>query len=107
MLVFDNVPSVIGMIVAMAIFTLGEIVVVGIQNSFVSKIAPENMRASYFAASMLRWSIGRTVAPIAIPVSQWLGYSVTFILIAMLALVSACLYWMMFTMMGKEKPTVK
>ncbi|WP_379967667.1 MDR family MFS transporter [Ectobacillus sp. sgz5001026] len=103
MLVFDNVPSVIGMIVAMAIFTLGEIVVVGIQNSFVSKIAPENMRAQYFATSMLRWSIGRTVAPIAIPVSQWLGYSLTFILIAILALVSACLYWIMFTVMEKEK----
>jgi MFS family permease len=80
----------------MAIFTLGEILVVGIQNSFVAKIAPENQRAQYFAAAGLRWSFGRTLAPLTIPLAGLIGYKMTFIFIFFLAIIGAYLFERMF-----------
>ncbi|MFX3623555.1 MAG: MDR family MFS transporter [Ectobacillus sp.] len=103
MLLFGNTVSVLGMIIAMALFTLAEIMVVGIQNSFISKVAPEYMRGQYFAAASLRWSVGRTLAPIAIPMTGWIGYQATFAVIAALAFVSAFLYWCMFYLLEKKE----
>ena len=74
----------------------------GLQQSFVSKIAPEHMRGQYFAAASLRFTIGKTIAPISIPLTVWIGYDWTFLILAALAVLSAALYWGMFNL--SEKP---
>ncbi|MGF9965744.1 MDR family MFS transporter [Bacillus rhizoplanae] len=107
MIIFPHTISVWGLIIAMIIFTFGELLVVGIQNSFVSKLAPEHMRGQYFAAATLRWSIGRTIAPIAIPLTAWIGYQYTFYIIAVLAFLSAFLYSVMFRLLQGRKIQVK
>ncbi|MBO9128166.1 MFS transporter [Bacillus sp. 165] len=103
MIIFGNTVSVWGMVIAMGIFTLAEIMVVGIQNSFVAKLAPEHMRGQYFAAATLRWSIGRTIAPIAIPMTAWVGYTWTFYSIVALAFLSAFLYHVMFKLFYQKR----
>jgi DHA1 family multidrug resistance protein B-like MFS transporter len=103
MIIFGNTVSIWGMIIAMGIFTLAEIMVVGIQNSFVAKLAPEHMRGQYFAAATLRWSVGRTIAPIAIPMTAWIGYTWTFYSIVALAFISAFLYHIMFNLFYQKK----
>ncbi|MGG2066002.1 MULTISPECIES: MDR family MFS transporter [unclassified Bacillus (in: firmicutes)] len=107
MIIFPHTISVWGLIIAMLIFTFGELFVVGIQNSFVSKLAPEHMRGQYFAAATLRWSVGRTIAPIAIPLTAWIGYQYTFYIIAVLAFLSAFLYSVMFGLLQERKIQVK
>jgi len=102
MLLFGFTISAYVIFIAMAIFTLGEILVVGIQNAFIAKIAPENQRAQYFAAAGLRWSVGRTIAPLTIPLAGLIGYKLTFIIIALLALTGAYLFEVMFKEMKKR-----
>lgn len=92
-----------GFIVSMFVFTFGELSTSGIQQSFVAKLAPERMRAQYFAASTLRFTLGRTIAPIFIPMSAWIGYSWTFFVLAILSLLGACIYWFMFHSLKKGK----
>jgi MFS transporter, DHA1 family, multidrug resistance protein B len=92
-----------GFIAAMAIFTLGELLAAGLQQSFVSKLAPEHMRGQYFAASSLRFTISRTFAPIFIPMTVWVGYSWTFIFLSILALSSAVMYGVMFNLFERQK----
>ncbi len=96
MLLFGFTLSAYVIFIAMAIFTLGEILVVGVQNAFIAKIAPENQRGQYFAAAGLRWSIGRTLAPLTIPIAGLIGYEWTFIIISLLALSGAYLFEIMF-----------
>lgn len=102
-LLFGSTTNIWVLFVAMAVFTLGELLVVGIQESFVSKLAPEQMRGQYFAAASLRFTIGRTIAPISIPLTTWVGYNWTFILLFMLAALSAVFYAIMFKRMDKVK----
>ncbi|MGE8203090.1 MDR family MFS transporter [Heyndrickxia sp. NPDC080065] len=93
---FALLPNLWGLILAMAIFSLGELMVAGIQQTFISKIAPEHMRGQYFAAASLRYTIGRTIAPITIPLASFIGYFQTFNLLALIALLSAGIYVIMF-----------
>jgi MFS transporter, DHA1 family, multidrug resistance protein B len=103
MLLFVQTQSIWGLIFAMAIFTFGELMVAGIQQTFVSKIAPEHMRGQYFAAASLRYTIGRTIAPLSIPLTVWLGYECTFMILCMLSLVTALIYWFMFQYFEKQQ----
>ncbi len=96
MFVFGFTESIWLYILAMAIFTLAELMTAGMQQTFVSKLAPEHMRGQYFAAASLRYTIGRTIAPIAVPMSLWFGYQVTFIILGTLAFFSGFLYYLMF-----------
>jgi MFS transporter, DHA1 family, multidrug resistance protein B len=102
-LLFGHTLNIWVMFLALAIFTSAEIMVVGIQDAFISKLAPENMRGQYFAASSLRFSIGRTIAPIAIPMTVWIGFSWTFIILGGLAFISAGIYNSMFTMFERRE----
>jgi len=95
---FGLSTSVWVMILAMGLFTFAELMTAGIQQTFVSKISPEHMRGQYFAAASLRNTIGRTIAPVAIPMSLWFGYLPTFVMIGILALISGYLYYVMFQM---------
>ncbi|RJS61532.1 MFS transporter [Bacillus sp. PK3_68] len=92
-----------GLVIAMVIFTLGELLIVGLQQSFISVLAPEHMRGQYFAAASLRYTIGRMIAPAAIPLTIWAGYFWTFTIIALLSLASAALYYYMFILYGQQK----
>jgi MFS transporter, DHA1 family, multidrug resistance protein B len=105
--IFGQTSSVWVFVIAMAIFTLAELMTAGIQQSFISKLAPDNMRGQYFAAASLRFTIGRTIAPLAITASLWVGYQWTFIIIAILALSSAGIYYIMFQRFEKEKVSLK
>ncbi|MBS4192154.1 MFS transporter [Bacillus sp. FJAT-49705] len=102
-IMFGQTSWIWGLIIAMAIFTLAELMTAGLQQSYVSKIAPEHMRGQYFAAASLRFTFGKTIAPISIPLTVWIGYDWTFIILAALAVISAFLYWIMFTISEKIK----
>ncbi|SFB08535.1 MULTISPECIES: MFS transporter [unclassified Bacillus (in: firmicutes)] len=96
MIVFGQSSWIWGLILAMAIYTLGELMVAGIQQSFITKIAPEHMRGQYFAAASLRYTLGRTLAPLSIPLTVWLGYDWTFGILCLLSILTGVLYWLMF-----------
>lgn len=96
MILFSQITSVWGLIIVMAIFTFAELMIVGIDQSFISKISPKNMRGQYFAAASLRFTLGKTLAPIAILLSSWLGFSWTFITLAGIAFISAGIYYLTF-----------
>jgi DHA1 family multidrug resistance protein B-like MFS transporter len=91
-----------GLILAMAIFTFGELIVAGIQQTFVSRIAPAHMRGQYFAAASLRYTIGKTIAPISIPLTVWIGYDWTIFILSLLAVLSAIIFQVMFSLYEKE-----
>ncbi|WP_075617348.1 MDR family MFS transporter [Paenisporosarcina indica] len=90
-------------VLAMAIFTFGELMIVGLQQSFISKLAPENMRGQYFAAASLRYTIGRMIAPLSIPMTVWFGFFWTFTIIAILSVISAFVYYLMFYLFEQKK----
>lgn len=99
---FSQTHWIWGFIIAMAVFTFAELMGAGIQQSFVSKLAPEHMRGQYFAAASLRFTISRTIAPLSIPLTVWIGYEWTFFVLCLLALASAGLYWLMFYSFEKK-----
>ncbi|PLT32967.1 MFS transporter [Bacillus sp. V5-8f] len=96
MVMFGITNWIWGLILSMAVFTFAELMTAGIQQGFISKLAPEHMRGQYFAAASLRYTIGRMIAPIAIPMTEWIGYMGTFTTLCVLTLLSALLYSIMF-----------
>jgi MFS family permease len=104
---FGELKTGWGLIFAMVIFSFGELVVTGIQQTFVSQLSPEHMRGQYFAASSLRYTIGRTIAPISIPLASWIGYQGTFLILALLAAASACVYLLMFKKLDLRKRSLQ
>ena len=89
-------------VLAMAVFTFAELMVVGVQQSFISKLAPEEMRGQYFAAASLRYTIGRMIAPLSIPMTAWFGFGWTFTILAFLAFISGVIYYWMFQLFEKQ-----
>ncbi|SFC86501.1 Predicted arabinose efflux permease, MFS family [Bacillus sp. OV322] len=102
-LMFGRTDWIWGLIFAMMIFTFGELMTAGIQQSFISELAPENMRGQYFAAASLRFTIGRMLAPLSIPMTDWFGYNWTFLILSLLAIISALVYLVMFKRFEREK----
>lgn len=102
-ILFGQTQWIWGLIIIMAIFTLAELIAVGIQQSFVSKIAPDHLRGQYFAAASLRFTVGKTIAPISIPLAGLVGYPYTFFILAVLSIASAFLYWLMFKINKKQE----
>ncbi|STO11954.1 Multidrug resistance protein MdtH [[Flavobacterium] thermophilum] len=96
MWLFSQTSSFFGFAAVMVLFTLAELMTAGLQQSFVSRLAPEDMRGQYFAAASLRFTIGRMVAPLSLAAAEWIGYAWTFVVLGMLALGSAALYAWMF-----------
>lgn len=103
MILFGATQWVWGLFIAIALFSIAELLTAGIQQGFVSKLAPAHMRGQYFAASSLRFTIGRMLAPLAIPMTGWIGYNGTFAMISLLAIMSAVLYFVMFSLYEKTK----
>jgi MFS family permease len=97
----------LGFFIAMFIFTFAEIMTAGIQMDFIARIAPEELRGQYYAASGLRWTVGRLLAPLSIMGSQFLGFRFTFLSVAALAVFSAWLYFYLFTKADELYPKHK
>ncbi|MEQ6377245.1 MFS transporter [Bacillaceae bacterium S4-13-58] len=93
------------LLILISIFTLAELMVAGVQESFISKLAPDHMRGRYFSAASLRFTIGRLLAPISLAFSDWFSYQVVFILLGVLALSGAFLYSILFHRLEKVQPT--
>ncbi|MGE7602704.1 MDR family MFS transporter [Peribacillus sp. NPDC097675] len=106
MILFGATQWVWGLFIAIALFSIAELLTAGVQQGFVSKLAPAHMRGQYFAASSLRFTIGRMLAPLAIPMTGWIGYTGTFAIISILAIMSAILYFVMFTLYDKTKGNI-
>lgn len=90
------------LLLAIVVFSWAELMTVGVQDSFVAKLAPEELRGQYFAASALRFSLGRTIAPMAIPMTVWLGYSLTFLILALLAFLGMGIYGIVFSLFNQR-----
>ncbi|ALC87964.1 MFS transporter [Bacillus sp. FJAT-22090] len=103
MLIFPLTANFWVFLFAMAVFTLGELMTVGLQESFVSKLAPEDMRGQYFAAASLRYTIGRTIAPLVFPLVAWIGFTWTFVILAILAVLSGVIYLITFKEYNKRQ----
>jgi DHA1 family multidrug resistance protein B-like MFS transporter len=99
---FSQTSSFWGFIAVMGLYTFGELTSAGVQQSFVAKLAPESMRGQYFAASSLRWTFSRMVAPIFIPMTAWIGYTWTFAVLTLFSVLSAGMYWAMFYLFEKQ-----
>lgn len=99
---FGHTVNIWSLFFVMAVFTTAELMTVGIQQGFVSKLAPDHMRGQYFAAGSLRFTIGRSIAPIAIPMTVWFGYSWTFTILSALAVFSSLVYFVMFNRLDKK-----
>ncbi|MCO7175019.1 MDR family MFS transporter [Sporolactobacillus kofuensis] len=95
-----NVWLLLGMIV---LFSWAELMVVGVQDSFIAKLAPEHLRGQYFAAAGLRFSLGRTLAPLAIPMTVWFGYSQTFVILGIVAFLGVFIYGLMFSLFDRRE----
>jgi len=103
MWLFSHTTSIVGLMLVMGLFTLAELMTAGLQQSFVSKLAPEDMRGQYFAAASLRFTIGRMLAPFSLAAVTWIGYTWTFAFLGILALASAGLYAWMFQQAGRAQ----
>ncbi|MDP4156795.1 MAG: MFS transporter, partial [Bacillota bacterium] len=103
---FSMVNSFWGLFWAMFVYTFGELTSTGIQQSFVSKLAPIHMRGQYFAASSLRWTFSRMIAPVFIPIAAWIGYKWTFFVLALLTILSILLYWQLFSLFERRKLSI-
>lgn len=102
---FGQATGFWGFAAVMAVFTIAELMTAGPQQTFVARLAPDHMRGQYYAAASLRYTFGRTIAPLSIPLGEWIGYKPTFAVLAALAVASAFLYNQMFV--WHEKPARK
>ncbi|QHW31781.1 MFS transporter [Paenibacillus rhizovicinus] len=105
MIMFSSMSTFWGFTAAIAVFTLAELMSAGPQQAFVARLAPEEMRGQYFAAASLRFTLGRTIAPLSIPLTGWIGFKWTFVLLALLAVISAGIYNVMFNQLEKNQPS--
>lgn len=90
-------------VVAIILFTIGELMVVGLQESFVASLATEESRGQYFSAASLRFTLGKLLAPLSLVLVSYMSYQLTFTILALLALVSAFVYNAMFKRYHKEQ----
>lgn len=89
-------------IVSIIIFSLAELMTVGIAQNFVSVIAPKHQRAMYFSAAQLRFSIGRVLAPLSITLTGLIGSRETTYILAFVAFLSAGIYLFMYRLYAKK-----
>ncbi len=89
----------------MVLFTTAELIRTPVVQNFISKIAPENKRGQYMGASSLQFSVGRALAPLAVTMSQVVSPFGMFSFFLFLGLVSAGIYWIMFSVYEKQSLT--
>ncbi|WP_335571424.1 hypothetical protein [Neobacillus vireti] len=57
-------------------------------------------------SSGLGFTFSLTIAPLAIPMTVWVGYDWTFYILCLLALASSGLYWLMFYVFEKQRSRI-
>jgi hypothetical protein len=102
-LLFSQTSWIWGLLLAMLVFTLAELMTAGIQQGFISELAPADKRGKYFAAASLRYTFSKMIAPLSIPMSAWVGYTWTFITISVLAVLSGLIYYRLFVKFEQKK----
>lgn len=102
-IMFSQTNLILGLMFAMLLFSFAELMTAGIQQSFISEIAPRDQRGKYFAAASLRFTFSKMIAPLSIPMSAWFGFKWTFLIIAILAIISAFIYYVMFKQFEMKK----
>ncbi|SFS96123.1 Predicted arabinose efflux permease, MFS family [Marininema halotolerans] len=102
-LVFAESKGYMIVIIGIVIFTLAELMIVSVQEGFVSEIAPDDRRGTYFAAAQLRFVLGRLIAPQFLILLPLLGMKGTLLVIALFPMVSGFLYGGMFSLWTKKK----
>ncbi|WP_215190056.1 MFS transporter [Exiguobacterium sp. s6] len=77
-----------------AFYTLGEMIMSPVQQTFIALIAPENMRGAYNGAASIQWLIGGVTAPIMASLffDQRAGH-IALILVGTASCVSGLIYW--------------
>lgn len=106
MILMGSTLNVWLLLCGVVLFSWAELMTVGVQDSFIAKLAPENLRGQYFAAAGLRFSLGRTIAPIAIPMTVWFGYTWTFVVLGTVAFLGMIIYGLMFSMFYRRQAPV-
>ncbi|MGL4820170.1 MAG: MFS transporter [Bacilli bacterium] len=102
LLAFSFTQSFVGVLLAMFVFTVGEIMSVGVQNEFIASLAPTDMRGQYFAAANLRAQIGKTIAPLSVYISGAASLSTAFYILAIIGVFGSFVYLTMFRAMEKR-----
>ncbi|CAM3261696.1 MDR family MFS transporter [Sporolactobacillus spathodeae] len=90
------------LLLAVGIMSWAEVMTVGVQDSFIAKIAPLQMRGQYYSFAGLRFSIGRSIAPLSLTLAIWVGYFHAFLVLAAIAFVGMALYGYIFTQYEKS-----
>ncbi|MGG4468418.1 MFS transporter [Paenibacillus alvei] len=102
-LLFSQTSWIWGLLLAMLVFTLAELMTAGIQQGFISELAPADKRGKYYAAASLRYTFSKMIAPLSIPMSAWVGYTPTFFFISLLAILSGVIYYRLFVKFEQRK----
>ncbi len=84
------------LILCMTLFCLGEMIRLPIQQSLISKYAPEEKRGLYMGGYTLHFSLARLVAPLTIMLSGMISPLGVFSLLLFCALLSAFTFWRLF-----------
>lgn len=92
-------------IFCIVLFSFAELMTVGIQQNFISELAPDNQRAMYFSAAQMRQSIGRVIAPFSITLSALIGSRLTTIFLALTAITAAFIYIKMYHLYESTRNT--
>ncbi|KGX92598.1 MFS transporter [Pontibacillus halophilus JSM 076056 = DSM 19796] len=103
MTAYGMTESVLVFMLVMGVFTFAELMMVGIQESFVSRVAPEDKRGQYFSASSLRFTLGRLLAPVSLVLTDTFTYSTVFSILGGLSVLSACVFYWMFYRLEQEQ----
>ncbi|WP_024371925.1 MFS transporter [Exiguobacterium sp. ZOR0005] len=77
-----------------AFYTLGEMIMSPVQQTFIAMIAPENMRGAYNGAASIQWLIGGVTAPLfaSLFFNRGAGH-VALLLVGLASCVSGLIYW--------------
>lgn len=104
MLLFAFSKNYMSLIISILIFTIAELLIASTQDSYIAKIAPINLRARYFAAANLRFSISRILAPQFLMLVPIMGYSGGFVVSSIFALFSAIIFLILFQVFHRNLP---
>lgn len=77
-----------------AFYTLGEMIMSPVQQTFIAMIAPENMRGAYNGAASIQWLVGGVTAPLfaSLFFNRGAGH-VALLLVGLASCVSGLIYW--------------
>ncbi|MFT8709078.1 MAG: MFS transporter [Sporolactobacillus sp.] len=103
MIMIGSTLNVWLLLVAVFVMSAAELMTVGVQDSFIAKIAPVPLRAQYYSFAGLRFSIGRAIAPLSLTFAIWIGYFHSFLILAIVAFLGMALYGYLFSQYEKEE----